>query len=155
MKRPSLPVLVAAAAAVLLAVTTARGATAQVADPIAAAAPGQERAVYHVDDMASARDALKNMANHLDASPQAKLALVANGRGIYLLVDGERDRQGAYADAVKALEARGVRFFACNNSMKANNIEASSLVSGVQVVPAGVSALARLEGLEHYAYIKP
>jgi intracellular sulfur oxidation DsrE/DsrF family protein len=130
-------------------------AASSAADPVAPAAPGEERAVYHVDDMASARDALNNMANHLKASPQARLALVANGRGIFMLVAGEKDRHGDYASAITALEAQGVRFFACRNSMNVNNIDASTLVTGVQTVPAGVSALARLQGVEHYAYIKP
>ncbi len=154
MKRFSLA-LVAAGAAALAIALEGHAAPAQPADPIAAAAPGEERAVYHVDDMAAARDALRNLANHLKAAPQARLALVANGRGIFMLVAGEHDRQGDYSEAIKSLEASGVRFFACNNSMNANNIEPSALVSGVQVVPAGVSALARLQGVEHYAYIKP
>ena len=144
-----------ACALVLGPTVGATPAPAQAADPIAAAAPGEERAVYHVDDMASARDALRNLANHLKAAPQARLALVANGRGIRMLVAGEHDRQGEYGDDIKALEAQGVRFFACRNSMDANDLAPSALVAGVQVVPAGVSALARLQGVEHYAYIKP
>src|SRR4051812_11934275 len=100
-----------------LAALLAAGASLQ---PIAARAANQEpaaaagdRAVYHVNDVASAREALVNIANHLAASPQAKLALVANGRGIFMLVAGEKDRVGPYATAITELMVKGVRFDAC------------------------------------------
>lgn len=119
-------------------------------------APTQEmRVVYHVNDVANAREALVNIANQLAADPHARIALVANGRGIFMLVNGEKDRVGEYSKAISELEAKGVRFDACHNSMVQKNIEASSLVSGVVVVPAGVGELTRLQAVEHYAYIKP
>jgi intracellular sulfur oxidation DsrE/DsrF family protein len=125
-------------------------------DACAADAAAQElRVVYHVNDVANAREALVNIANQLAADPHAKIALVANGRGIYMLVNGEKDRVGEYATTIAELEAKGVRFDACHNSMVQKHIEASSLVQGVVVVPAGVGELTRLQAVEHYAYIKP
>jgi intracellular sulfur oxidation DsrE/DsrF family protein len=109
----------------------------------------EDKAVYHVDDPAAMRLALGNIGNHLVASPQAKISLVANGKGIATLAAGE------YSKQIADLQAKGVRFVACNNSMKAFDIDASKLVPGVVVVPAGVAELSRLQVAEHYAYIKP
>jgi len=136
----------------LAAALTAGASLAALAAPESTA---EDRAVYHVNDVASAREALVNMANHLAASPRAKLALVANGRGIFMLVDGEKDRVGPYSAAIAELLTKGVRFNACRNSMAMRNIEPSTLVPGVQVVTAGVAELTRLQASEHYAYIKP
>lgn len=117
----------------------------------AALAPAafEDKAVYHVDDPAAMRLALGNIGNHLVASPGARISLVANGKGITTLVAGE------YSKPIAELQAKGVRFVACNNSMKGFNIEASQLVPGAVVVPAGVAELSRLQVAEHYAYIKP
>ncbi|HEX7645759.1 MAG TPA: DsrE family protein [Burkholderiaceae bacterium] len=120
---------------------------AQAATPAPAAF--EDKAVYHVDDPAAMRLALGNIANHLAVSPGAKISLVANGRGITTLVAGE------YSKPIADLQAKGVRFVACNNSMKGFDIEASKLVPGAVIVPAGVAELSRLQVAEHYAYIKP
>jgi len=136
------------AAAALLAAT----ATAAQADTPRST---EERAIYHVNDASSARDALNFMQNHIAASPAARIVLLANGRGVFSLVAGERDRQGEYATAIAALQAKGVRFLACRNSMTKNNVAESALAPNVQVVAAGVVELARLQNVENYAYIKP
>lgn len=117
----------------------------------AAAAPAtfEDKAVYHVDDPAAMRLALGNIGNHLVASPGAKISLVANGKGITTLVAGE------YSKPIAELQAKGVRFVACNNSMKGFDIDPSKLVPGAVIVPAGVAELSRLQVAEHYAYIKP
>jgi uncharacterized protein len=131
---------------------------ASAAAPAAAPAPMPEvddRAVYHVNDVASAREALVNMNNHLAASPRAKLALVANGRGVFMLVSGEKDRVGDYAPLIAELQGKGVRFNACRNSMTVKNVDPASLLAGINVVPAGVAELTRLQVIERYAYIKP
>ncbi len=112
-------------------------------------APFEDKAVYHVDDPEAAPLALGNIANHLTASPQAKISLVANGKGITMLVAGD------YSTTIANLQAKGVRFVACNNSMRGFKISASQLVPGAVIVPAGVAELSRLQVAEHYAYIKP
>ncbi len=147
-----------AAAALLGSLTAVAGANP--ATPASVAAPAtatvtEERVVYHVNDPASTREALNFITNHVAADPAVRITLVANGRGVYGLVSGERDRQGDYADAIAALQAKNVRFVACRNSMSKNNITEAQLVPNVQTVPAGVAELARLQSAEHYAYIKP
>lgn len=143
----------AAATALVLMCTWLHAPAAPAAPAEAAARP--DRAVYHVNDVASAREALVNITNHLAASPQAKISLIANGRGVLMLVAGEKDRVGPYSTTIAELQAQGVRFQACRNSMSMRNIEPAALAGGVVIVPAGVVELARLQAAEHYAYIKP
>lgn len=114
-----------------------------------AVASFEDKAVYHVDDPSVAAMALRNIVNHLNASPGVKISLVANGKGITMLAADE------YFPQIAELQRRGVRFVACNNSMKGFGIEASKLVPGAVIVPAGVAELSRLQVVEHYAYIKP
>ncbi|MBV8634893.1 MAG: DsrE family protein [Burkholderiaceae bacterium] len=137
-------------AAVLACAALALGLSSQVSHAQATApAAFEDKVVYHVDDPAAMRLALGNIGNHLVASPGAKISLVANGKGITTLVAGE------YSKPIAELQAKGVRFVACNNSMKGFDIEPSKLVPGAVIVPAGVAELSRLQVVEHYAYIKP
>jgi uncharacterized protein len=122
---------------------------------LGAASDDEEKVVYHVDDMAAAREALYNIANHLAASPMAEIVLVANGKGIFLLIAGEKDRQGPYSNAITALQLQGVRFEVCRNSLNSRNIDPKSLLPKVQIVTSGVAELTRLQLREKYAYIKP
>lgn len=139
------------------ALAAASGAAAAAAPEAAtpATAAAEERTVYHVNDMATAREVLVNIANHLAAAPRSRIAVVANGRGIFMLVAGEKDRVGEYSTAISELATKGVRFVACRNSMTQKQILPAALAPGVQIVPAGVAELARLQSAEHYAYIKP
>jgi intracellular sulfur oxidation DsrE/DsrF family protein len=111
--------------------------------------------VYHVSETASMRDALNNITNQLATNPATRITLLANSRGVFGLVGGERDRQGEYASTISELQAKGVKFVACRTSMKKNNIAESALLPNVSTVPAGVVELTRLQAQEHYAYIKP
>jgi uncharacterized protein len=147
--------VLAVCAAVLVAATALVGVSAQAVNAQTAPAVAEERVVYHVNDTGSARDALINVTNHLASSPQARITLLANGRGVNMLVQGEWDRHGEYASTIAGLQAKGVRFVACGTAMKKQSIEAKSLLPGVSVVPAGVVELTRLQTVEHYAYIKP
>ena len=126
-------------------------------DVVHAAVDGVDEAhvVYHVDDVASMRDALNNVSNHIALSPNAHITLLANGRGVVSLAKGEGDRQGEYAETIGALQAKGVKFVACATAMKKNNLVESALVANVTTVPSGVIELTRLQTVEHYAYIKP
>ena len=114
-----------------------------------------EKVVYHVDDMSAAREALFNIENQLAASPKTKISLVANGKGIYLLVSGEKDKYGEYLLAIQRLSVQGVHFLACNNSMKSRNIPATELIKEAEVIPSGVVELTRMQLMEQFAYIKP
>lgn len=124
-----------------------------------AAAPAESatvpRVVYHVSEEASMRGALNNITNQLASNPNVSITLLANARGVYGLVKGERDRRGLYVDTISGLQAKGVKFVACRTSMRKNNIAQSSLLPGVSTVASGVVELTRLQTQERYAYIKP
>ena len=98
------------------------------------------------------KHALNNVANLLstDMVEMANTSLVANGAGIYLLV-AERSY---FPDRVRSLLEEGVSFRACSNSMEALGVAESDLIDGVEVVPAGVGELTRLQVAEGYAYIE-
>jgi intracellular sulfur oxidation DsrE/DsrF family protein len=133
--------------AILLALLSCTAATA---------AQKEEKVVYHVNDASNATAALKNIRNHLDASPKATIVLVAHGPGIDFLLDGAVDKNGApYDVVVRELVQRGVSFRVCNNTLQGRNIDRQRVLPEAVIVPSGVAELSRLQWQEGYAYIKP
>ena len=47
----------------------------------------QDKVVYHVNDSDNASAALRNIGNHLDASPEAKIVVVTHSKGIDFLLN--------------------------------------------------------------------
>ena len=122
----------------------------------AMAAEKPEKVVYHVNDAGNAAAALKNIRNHLNASPQATIVLVAHGAGIDFLLDGAIDKDGyPYDVAVRELAARGVGFRVCNNTLEGRRIDRRRVLPEAVIVPSGVAELSRLQWQEGYVYIKP
>ncbi len=95
--------------------------------------------------------AVANVANLLndDSTNTETVALVANGNGVKLLTT-----DSTVADKVNSLVKKGVKFKACSNSMKKLDYAKKDLLSGVEVVPAGVGELTKLQAKKGYAYIK-
>lgn len=56
-------------------------------------------------------------------------------------------------NSLKKLNAKGFKFVACNNALKAFNMKKEDINSFVDIVPAGVLEL--VEKMEGYSYIKP
>ena len=79
-----------------------------------------------------------------------QVELVANGAGVRLLT-GETPE---LAEQIRALAERGVRFVACQNSLNHLGLQRSSLLEGVEIVPAGVSELVKKQA-EGWGYIRP
>ena len=121
-----------------------------------AAALAQDKAVYHVNDAeASALGALRNMKNHLDVDPTAKLTLVAHAQGVDFLMNGAKDKNGAlYSGTVAALKARGVNFEICEITLKNRKLNKDQFILEAEFTPSGVVRLAKLQK-EGAAYIKP
>ncbi|WP_018230095.1 DsrE family protein [Methyloversatilis universalis] len=112
--------------------------------------------VYHINDAAAARGLLGNVQNHLNASPDIRIHVVSNGRGVDFLLRDALDAEGkAYAPAVQALASRGVAFKVCRNTLKARSLTDEAVLTEASVVPAGVAEVARLQLDEKAAYIKP
>ena len=135
-------------AAGVLAVGAA-GAEAQTSQPAAPPARRPMKIVFHVSDSDGWPPAFSNVKNMAAQHPQAKLRVVVDGGGVYLL-PGPNDLTPLFAKYAAA----GVEFQACHNALDEKKIAPASLPPGVRVVPAGVVALADSQ-YEGYAYIKP
>jgi intracellular sulfur oxidation DsrE/DsrF family protein len=115
----------------------------------------QEKVVYHVNDYTAARAAMRNIENHLNAAPDAKIVVVTHGKGIDFLLNGAQDDKGPYEPQVAGLKNRGVTFDVCRNTLKGRKLDDSAVIMEAQVVPSGVAELGKLQAKEGYVYIKP
>lgn len=122
--------------------------------PMAASA-AEEKVVYHVNDSANARAAMRNVNNHLNAAPNAKIVVVTHSKGIDFLLNDAKDDKGEYAATIAGLKGRGVDFRVCNNTLKARKLDASAVVPEASIVPSGVAEIGKLQSQEGYVYLKP
>lgn len=120
------------------------------------AAMAQDKVVYHVSDTATqALAALRNVRNHLDTDPTAKITVVTHAQGVDFLMDGAKDRSEVSYDAlVSALKSRGVAFEVCEITLKNRGLKREQFLQEVDFTPSGVVRLTKLQ-LQGYAYIKP
>jgi intracellular sulfur oxidation DsrE/DsrF family protein len=116
----------------------------------------QDLVVYHIDDTsAQALKALRNIRNHLDVDPAAKITVVSHAFGVDFLMEGMKDRTDAsFAGPVAALVARGVRFEVCEITLKNRNLKREQFMQEAEFTPSGVVRLAKLQH-QGAAYIKP
>ena len=118
-------------------------------------AEAQEKVVYHINDASVARVAMRNIENHLNASPDVKIVVVTHGKGIDFLLNDAKDEKGAYEPQVAGLKDRGVTFDVCRNTLKGRKLDDSAVIMEAQVVPSGVAEIGRLQAREGYVYLKP
>lgn len=115
-----------------------------------------DRVVFHVDDTRTARWALMLASSYLDDVPTAKIVFVAYSSGVdFLLEDAKDQRDDPYDYAVLRLVERGVDFRACAATLAARKISKKDLLEEVDIVPSGISEIARLQVKDGYAYLKP
>jgi intracellular sulfur oxidation DsrE/DsrF family protein len=116
----------------------------------------QDKVVYHVSDTESqALGALRNVRNHLDTDPTAKIIVVAHAQGVDFLMEGAKDKNGSpYAGPVSALKSRGVSFEVCEITLKNRGLKKDQFLQEADFTPSGVVRLAKLQG-QGYAYIRP
>lgn len=96
------------------------------------AAPGSQpdRVVYHLSEgLPQASNGLRNIGNHLEVNPQARIVVVAH--------------------------ARGVRFDVCEITLRNRKLSKDQFIGEVTWVPSGVAEVTRLQQREGYAYLKP
>jgi uncharacterized protein len=122
----------------------------------AGAAWAQDRVVYHFDDTATqGLKGLRNMRNHLDVDPTARLTAVAHANGVDFLMEGEKHASGTeYGPLVSALKARGVTFEICEITLKNRSLKKEQFVQEADFTLSGVVRVAKLQKLGA-AYIKP
>ena len=120
------------------------------------AAWAQDRVVYHINDaQTQALATLRNIRNHLDTDPTAKITVVTHAQGIDFLMEGAKDRnESPYAATVAALVNRGVTFEICEITLKNRNLKREQFIQEADFTPSGVVRITKLQ-LQGHAYIKP
>ncbi|ETY73814.1 DsrE family protein [Lactiplantibacillus fabifermentans] len=104
------------------------------------------KVVVHVDEAAKVAMAQGNVQNLLAALPTSEVIIVVNGPAITTLTTSD---WSAFMSANPQVEVD-----ACRNAMNSHQLVPADLVTGVQVVPAGVVRIVELQALG-FAYLKP
>lgn len=122
----------------------------------ATASLAQDKVAYHFDNAsAQGLKGLRNVRNHLDTDPAARITVVTHAEGVDMLMEGAKAANGTeYAPLVAALKARGVVFEICEITLKNRGLKKEQFIQEADFTPSGVVRLAKLQ-IAGYAYIKP
>ena len=124
--------------------------------PAKAAAPGPQRVVYHLSDLAKVSFVLGNMANHVEGmgGPEAvSLTLVVHGPALEAFTVFKAD--STIETRLKALGTANSTFVACGNTLRGQKWTLADLVPGFVVADeGGVVRIAKLQA-EGYLYLRP
>lgn len=119
-------------------------------------ANGPDKVVYHINDSANATALLRNVGNHLEVDPAAKIVVVSHAQGVDFLMNDARDANGnPYNISVEKLVAKGVTFDVCEITLKSRKLNKQQFIPEVKYVPSGVAEIGKLQSREGYAYLKP
>ena len=122
----------------------------------ASAAWAQEKVVYHFDGgLEQATMGLRNINNHLEVDPKARLIAVTHADGVDFLMEGAKDRFGPFDARVQDLMGKGVKFQVCEITLRNHKLRKDQFILGVEFVPSGVVQITHLQQKEGYAYLKP
>lgn len=123
--------------------------------PFMANAQDQKTAKHRVVFQMSTADAeeqqglIRNLSHLLDGwGTTFEAEVVAHGPGISFVTKGS-----VVASEVKTLAGKGIKFVACENTMKQKGIKVSDLLDGVSTVPMGLAEIV-LKQEEGWSYIK-
>ena len=116
----------------------------------------QDKVVYHINDAkVHALAALRNVRNHLETDPTAKVTVVADGFGVDFMLEDAKDRNSVpFAATVSALVNLGVKFEVCEITLKLRDLKREQFILEAGFTPSGVVRLTKLQ-LQGHAYIKP
>jgi intracellular sulfur oxidation DsrE/DsrF family protein len=116
-----------------------------------------DKVVYHINDSAEqAANALRNIGNHLEVNPQAKIIVVTHARGVDFLMDGAKDKNGnPYNIRVEEFKRHGVQFDVCEITLRNRGLARNKFIPEATFVPSGVAEITRLQQREGYAYLRP
>jgi intracellular sulfur oxidation DsrE/DsrF family protein len=119
------------------------------------AAPEEEplRVVVHINFPEPGRQGagLKNITNILKGAPDTQVEVVCHGAGIGLVEKARTD----HAQAIEELMKAGVKFVACENTMRQKSIRKEDILAGVGTVPSGAVEVIRKQQRDGFAYFKP
>ena len=118
---------------------------------------GPDKVVYHLNaGLEQATNGLRNIRNHLEVNPQAKIVVVAHAQGVDYLMKDKKDANGnPYEVAVEDLKRQGVRFDVCEITLRNRKLSRAQFIEDATFVPSGVAEIARLQQREGYAYLRP
>lgn len=118
---------------------------------------GQDKVVYHINEgVAQASNGLRNINNHLEVNPNARIVVVSHALGVDFLMKGAKDKNGnKYEDLVEQLKNRGVRFDVCEITLKNRRLTKDQFIADATYVPSGVAEITRLQQRDGFAYLKP
>ena len=116
----------------------------------------QDTVASHIDNAATqGLKGLRNVRNHVDTDPTAKIIVVTHAEGVDMLMEGSKAANGTeYAPLVSALKSRGVSFEICEITLKNRGLKKDQFIQEADFTPSGVVRLAKLQK-QGYAYIKP
>jgi uncharacterized protein len=119
--------------------------------------PQQDKVVYHLSEgLPQASNGLRNIGNHLEVNPNARIVVVSHARGVDFLMKDAKDTNGnRYEDLVEQLKMRGVRFEVCEITLRNRKLTKDQFIADTTYVPSGVAEVTRLQQREGYAYLKP
>jgi uncharacterized protein len=140
------------------ALLAAIGAVSVLAAGCAATGSGtQDKVVYHFSEgLEQASNGLRNIGNHLEVNPSAKIVVVSHARGVDFLMKNAKDKNGnKYEDLVEGLKVRGVQFDVCQITLRNRKLTKDQFIEYATYVPSGVAEVTRLQQREGYAYLKP
>ena len=121
------------------------------------AAEAQDKVVYHMDSgLAQATKGLRNIRNHLDTDPKAKISVVAHAEGVDFLMEGAKTSNNQeFAALVGDLMGRGVTFEICEITLRNRKLNKEQFILGPTYTTSGVVRIANLQARENFVYIKP
>jgi intracellular sulfur oxidation DsrE/DsrF family protein len=116
-----------------------------------------DKVVYHLSEgLPQASNGLRNIGNHLEVNPNARIVVVSHARGVDFLMKDAKDANGnRYEDLVEQLKMRGVRFEVCEITLRNRKLAKDQFIADTTYVPSGVAEVTRLQQREGYAYLKP
>ena len=110
------------------------------------------KVVVHLNtgDVATHEHGLKNVANILTEDPLAQVEVVCHSGGISLL----EKTHSSQKEMVSSLSRQGVKFVACENTMRQKSIKKADLLLDAGTVPSGAVEVIRKQQAG-FAYFKP
>lgn len=114
------------------------------------------KVLIHVNEPERWHITLNNITNMLkdDEGSSIETHVISNGRGVNGYVARNDEAVKSEIERMEELAKRGVKFFACNNALIAQKIDARELPAFVAVVASSMTEMVRRQA-QGFAYIKP
>jgi intracellular sulfur oxidation DsrE/DsrF family protein len=113
------------------------------------------KVVFQVNRAEDAPLILRFVTNYLKSEPEAEVTVVGYASGIDFMLKDANDADGKpFATQVNRLLDLGVAFKVCNNTLKARNATADTVLANVGIVPSAVNEIVRLQTQEGYSYFR-